>query len=228
MQLGARLRAVADFVPKGSRVADVGTDHGYLALALIQEEIAAYVIASDKNEGPLAAASRSIREAGLTERIALRLSDGLAKIAQGEVDTACLAGMGGTLMVEILSAAPAVLEGLQTLVLQPQGGAPELRHWLYQNDWHIADETLVLEDGRIYEIIQAKRGKKRAPKKILLEIGPVLWKKKPPLLRHHIEGLLFAQRRAISGMEKSEAARQSKKYAKTQAHIEELEEYLTW
>ena len=228
MQLDARLRAVADFVPKGSRVADVGTDHGHLAIALVQEGVAPFAIASDKNEGPLEAARRAVYEAGLAERISLRLSDGLAKVAAGEVDAAILAGMGGALMAAILSASPAVVERLSTLVLQPQGAAAELRRWLYQNGWHIADEALALADGRIYEIIQAKQGKRRMPKNILLEIGPVLCKKKPPLLRHHIEGLLFAQRRALAGMEKSETARQSKKYASAKARMEELEGYLRW
>ena len=123
MQLDARLRAVADFVPKGSRVADVGTDHGHLAIALVQEGVAPFAIASDKNEGPLEAARRAVYEAGLAERISLRLSDGLAKVAAGEVDAAILAGMGGALMAAILSASPAVVERLSTLVLQPQGAA---------------------------------------------------------------------------------------------------------
>ncbi|WP_298594977.1 class I SAM-dependent methyltransferase [uncultured Mitsuokella sp.] len=228
MQLDARLRAIANFVPRGSRVADVGTDHGHLALTLVQEGTADFVIASDKNEGPLAAASHAVQSAGLAEQIALRQSNGLIRIAPMEVDTVCLAGMGGALMIEILSAAPATVKRLSTLVLQPQGAAMELRWWLYQNDWYIADEALVEADGRMYEIMQAKRGKKPTPNRILLEIGPMLWKKKPPLLRRHIEVLLLGKQRALAGMQKSETAQKSRKYAETKAYIENLEAYRAW
>ncbi|MFV0635320.1 tRNA (adenine(22)-N(1))-methyltransferase [Mitsuokella sp. WILCCON 0060] len=229
MKLGDRLQALADFVPAGSRVADIGTDHGYLAVELVQSGKAKFVVASDKNAGPYEAAVRTVRENGLTDDvISVRLGDGLQSLAPGEVDTVCIAGMGGTLMMEILAASPKIVAGLKTLILQPQGGAAELRQWLYKNHWYIADETLALDDGRIYEIIMAKRGRRKMPSPLLLEIGPMLWQKKPPLLRHHIESLLFQQRRAAAGMEKSEKARKSKKYQAAVRHIKELEEHLSW
>lgn len=229
MNLGDRLQAVADFVPQGSRVADIGTDHGYLAVALVKSGKAKFVVASDKNTGPYEAAVRTVRENGLADNvISVRLGDGLKSLRPGEVDTVCIAGMGGALMVEILEGSPDVVETLDALILQPQSAAPELRRWIYRKHWHIEDESLVLDDGRIYEIIMAKRGRRKMPEQLMLEIGPVLWQKKPPLLRHHIEALLFQERRVAAGMEKSDAAKKSKKYQVVIRHIKELGEHLSW
>ncbi len=229
MKLDARLQAVADFVPMGSRVADIGTDHGYLAAELLRSGRAKYVIASDKNAGPYEAAVRTIREYGLTDEVvSVRQGDGLKSLSPGEVDTVCIAGMGGTLMIEILKSSPDIVANLDVLVLQPQSASADLRRWLYQNHWHIADESLVLDDGRIYEIIRAERGQRTLPDAILLEIGPVLWQKKSPLLRHHIEALLFQERRVAVGMAKSEKAKQSGKYQEIIRHIRELEAHLSW
>ncbi len=228
MQLDARLQAVAAFVAPGSRVADIGTDHGYLAIALIQQGSAVQVIACDKNAGPYEAAKRTVHEAGLTHEIPVRLGDGLAALSPGEVDTVCIAGMGGVLMSEILTAEPDVLAGVDALVLQPMNGAMELRSWLYAHHWYIADEALALADGRIYEVISARRGRRKMPEPLFLEIGPVLWQKKPELLRHHIESLLFQKKRAAAGMGKSETAKKSRKYQSLLREVKELEEKLKW
>lgn len=223
MALDDRLQALADFVEQGSRVADVGTDHGYLAIELIKSGKADFVVASDKNSGPLEAAGRSLKLEGLTEKITLRLGDGLQVLKPGEVDTVCLAGMGGALMTEILEAKPEIVKELKELILQPMNGAGELRRWLYRNSWHIVDEALAVDQGHIYEIIKAQRGRKRYPAPVELLIGPVLWEKKPPLLQHHLEQLLFRQKQVASGMEQSPRARQTKKYAKVLELIKELE-----
>ena len=164
-----------------------------------------------------------MQEHGLGEQISVRQGDGLEVLEPGEVDTICIAGMGGTLMAEILGACPKVLKAADSLVLQPMNDAAGLRKWLYQHYWHIEDEELALADGRIYEIILAKRGRRKRPSPLMLDIGPVLWEKKPPLLRHHIEQLLFQQKRVAAGMEKSPRAKKTKKYEKVLALIEELE-----
>ena len=228
MKLDARLEAVRAFVPTGGVVADIGTDHGYLAVALVRSGQAARVIASDLNLGPCEAARRTVREERLQDVIDVRQGDGLAVLAPGEVQTACIAGMGGALMVDILEASPLVVKRLDALVLQPMNGAYELRHDLYQHGWYVADETLVVADERIYTIILAQKGRHKMPDALTLEIGPVLWERKPELLRHHIESLLFAARRAAAGMEKSERAKKSTKYKEIQKRIKALEERLVW
>ena len=228
IKLGGRLQAVADFVPEGAPAADIGTDHGYLAAYLIESGRVPHVYASDLNAGPCDAAHRTVQLTGLQEQITVRRGSGLEPLEPGEVSTVCIAGMGGQLMIDILDASPAVVKKLDTLVLQPQNAAPELRKWLYRHSWHIEDEALAVDEGRIYEIIQAKRGRRKAPDPILLQIGPILWAKKPALLRNHIESLLFLHKRVAAGMEKSEKARKSKKYKDCVRQIQELEQYLTW
>ncbi len=210
-------------------MADIGTDHGHLALALVQQGRAERVIASDKNRGPYEAAKRTVHEYAISEeQISVRLGDGLEVVKPGEVDTACIAGMGGILMNTILEASPEVTEALETLVLQPMNGAPELREWLYDHEWHIVDENLVIDDGRIYEIIKAEKGSRKKPSALDLLVGPKLWKKKPPLLRHHIEALLFQQRRILNGMEKSDRAKGDKRFAQVKRRVRALEERLKW
>lgn len=229
MHLDDRLQALADFVPEGSRAADIGTDHGYLAVALLKQGKSSFVVAGDKNRGPYEAAQRTIHEHAISENeISVRLGDGLAVLEPGEVDTVCIAGMGGILMNTILEANPEVTEQLQTLVLQPMNGAPELREWLYDHEWHIVDENLVIDDGRIYEIIKAEKGSRKKPSGLDLLVGPKLWKKKPPLLKHHIEALLFQQRRIMSGMQKSERAKGDRRFAQVKRRVKALEERLKW
>lgn len=222
--LDNRLKAVASFVPRGARVADIGTDHAYLAIYIQRELGAKSVIATDKNEGPLSAARHAVAEAGLIDVISLRLGDGLAPIEAGEIDTACIAGMGGELIASILEAAPDVLAKVNRLVLQPMSDAPRLRRWLYENGWYIADETLALADGRLYEIIAAEHGDEPIPSGAALEIGPVLMKKRPEYFERHIDEILSKKRRVLSGMAKSDAARQSAKYKAIENEIKKIEE----
>jgi len=228
MQLGARLQTVANFVPEKSRVADIGTDHAYLPIMLAEEKKAIVVIACDVNKGPYGVACHTVKTAGLAERIEVRLGDGLKALKPDEVDVVTIAGMGGSLICEILDASADVVRALTALVLQPMNGAAELRGWLYENKWYIEDEDLTIEDNRLYEVIYARQGIQEKPEDLLLEIGPVLWRKKSKLLEQHIKKLLFQQRRAALGMENSTQAMKSKKYAATIAKILELEGRLKW
>lgn len=227
-ELDERLAAVAAFVPFGARLADIGTDHAKLPLALVAEEKVTHAIAVDVNRGPLEAAARAVQLAGCGDAIEVRLSDGLLAIKPGEVDTVAVAGMGGSLICRILRDGIAVLRDVETLILQPQSDAVELRAWLYAHDWHISEESLALAGGRLYEILLAKPGREACPAPILLEIGPVLWRKQPPLLRVHIEQLLLRARRAARGMEKSAQARESAAYRVLKEKIASLEERWLW
>ena len=226
--LDERLAAVAAFVPLGARLADIGTDHAKLPLTLAAAGKIAHAIAVDVNEGPFEAARRAVQAAGLAQTVEVRLGDGLAALVPGEVDSVAVAGMGGSLISRILTDGAAVLQAVETLVLQPQSDAAELRDWIYDNGWHIAEESLVRAGGRLYEILLARRGKKEKPEPILLEIGPCLWQKKPPRLKEHIEQLLFRVRRAREGMEKSARAREGAAYRALGEKAAALEEKLIW
>ena len=169
--LGSRLQTVADFVPRGSVIADIGTDHGYLPIELIKSGKCTKAVAADVNEGPLFAAKRSVRAAGLCARIDIRLGSGLAVLQTGEVDIAIFCGMGGNLIRQLLIDSPAVVNSLKGLILQPQQGYSALRRYLYEIGWHIEDEAIAKEDGRIYQVIYAVPGSAPLPSEIELEIG---------------------------------------------------------
>ena len=223
MRLDGRLSAAAELVPRGASVADIGTDHAYLAIALIQERDAEKVIASDKNEGPCAAARRMLSKAGLAKRIPVRCGDGLSVLIPGEVDTVCIAGMGGGLIASILAAKPEVLAQVSRLVLQPMNDAAILRRWLYENGWHITEESLATADGKLYEIIAAEPGVEAMPEPWLLTLGPKLFRDRAPLFANHVTAQTERLRRILRGMERSEAAHKSEAYQNIAAELRAIE-----
>lgn len=222
--LDDRLQAVADFVPPASSVADIGTDHGYLAIELFKINSTRRVIAADLNAGPCQAARRTISEAGFSEVIEVRQGDGLAALTPGEVDTVCIAGMGGKLEADILEARPDVTAKLQCLVLQPQNGFEYLRGWLYDHNWHIEDERLSKVDGRVYQIIKAIQGHKEPLTEAELILGPVLIKKRPVLFAEHVQNNIEQLDKIRQGLQKG-GSNTKDKLTEIEARIKLLEEY---
>lgn len=155
IQLSERLRAAAGMVTKGNIVADVGCDHAYTSIYLCRENIAPKVIAMDVNKGPLAGAKAHVEQAGCLKQIDIRLSDGLEKLVPGEADTVLLCGMGGLLMIKILSDYPAATASLKELVLQPQSEQGEVRRFLHQKGYQITREHMLKEDGKFYVMMRA-------------------------------------------------------------------------
>ena len=153
--LSDRLRMLARMVTPGRRVADVGCDHGFLAIYLVQEEISAFVIATDVRKGPLSAAREHVAAQGLGAYIETRLSDGLKELGPEEVDTVVCAGMGGRLMKRILTESLDKAMQLKELVLQPQSELQEFREFLRNTGFCIADEDMVLEEGKYYFALRA-------------------------------------------------------------------------
>ena len=148
--LSERLQALVDMVTPGSRVVDVGCDHGFVAIALVQQEISPHVLAMDVRKGPLAAAKEHIADWKLEEYIETRLSDGFLSYDRGEADTAIIAGMGGKLMMRILQESRDKVEGLSELILQPQSELAAFRHYLSVEGYCILDENILLEDDKYY------------------------------------------------------------------------------
>lgn len=155
MQLSERLRAAAGMVTKGNIVADVGCDHAYTSIYLCREGISPRVIAMDVNKGPLVGAKAHVEEAGFAGQIDIRLSDGLQKLTPGEADTVLLCGMGGLLMIKILSDYPEATASLKELVLQPQSEASEVRRFLHKQGYCITKEHMLKEDGKFYVMMRA-------------------------------------------------------------------------
>ena len=154
MQLKLRLQTVLRSVPNRSVVADIGTDHAFLPIALIKSGIAKRVIACDINEKPLAVARANIEKAK-AQNIEVRLSDGLDNIKENEVDVVTIAGMGGDLICDIIKRAPWLKSNSKTLILQPMTSADVIREYLYTEGFDIIDETAVLDTGRVYSVISA-------------------------------------------------------------------------
>jgi tRNA (adenine22-N1)-methyltransferase len=157
VRLQERLRRMVKYVPAGSVVADIGTDHGLLPAYLVSRGICGRVIATDLNEGPLSTARSTVGLFGLGKAVEFRQGDGLEVIRPGEADVVVIAGMGGVKINDIMARAQDTLQQVRRLILQPLGAAPQVRRWLVSNGWRLADEDLVLEDGHFYEIIVAER-----------------------------------------------------------------------
>ena len=154
--LDKRLSAVAALVRQGSRLADIGTDHAYLPVHLVQSGVCPSAIASDIGAGPLDAARRTVTENGLTSEIALRLGDGLATVSADEVEDIAIAGMGGETIAAILEAAPWVRnEGIR-LILQPMTRAEDLRRWLLTNGFSVLEEHLIVDGRHLYPVLAAQ------------------------------------------------------------------------
>ncbi len=149
-----RISAIASLVEKGSRVADIGADHGRLSIFLRQNGIAKSVIATDLRQKPLENAVKNIQKSNI-DNIQTRLCDGFDGICEDEIDTAVIAGMGGEVIAGIIDRAPFIAKKKIKLVLQPMSSAEALRKYLLQKGFYIGTELTIEEDGKIYTIIPA-------------------------------------------------------------------------
>ena len=154
--LSERLRAVTELVTKGNRVADIGCDHAYTSIYLVEKGIAPYAVAMDINAGPIERAKENVALYGLTDKIAVRRSDGVKELGVGEADTLLITGMGGLLMKKILSDKPEVTNMAKELVLQPQSEVEELRRFLHSISFVITAEQMRKEDGKFYVMFRAE------------------------------------------------------------------------
>ena len=141
IRLSRRMKAVASMVTAGYTLCDVGTDHGCVPIALVQGNIIPKAIAVDINKGPLERANEHIRANGLTEKITTRLSNGLEAIHDGEVDSIVIAGMGGELVIHILTAGETVCRSAKELILQPQSEVSKVREYVRNTGYKIVDSA---------------------------------------------------------------------------------------
>ena len=197
MNISKRLQAIISMVPENHCTADIGTDHGFVPVSLVTEGIAERAIASDVRKGPLQRAEARVRRAGLTDRIDVRLGDGLKVLSPGEAEVIVIAGMGGMLMIRILRDAPEVMKSARYLVLSPHRDAYELRKFLTEQGLRIEDETMVEEEGKYYPVIRTVREEHSEESdasessgslsEAELWFGPVLLKKKPEAFLRYLD-----------------------------------------
>ena len=203
LPLSDRLLACAGFIKKGSRVADIGCDHGYLSLYLLQQGIASSVIASDINEGPLQSAVRNARKFGFSEKISFYLSNGVRNIPR-DFDTLVCAGMGADTMMSIISDAYNWLaDPRYTLILQCQSKRPELRQWLYDKGFRINRETLAKDGKFVYSIMEVVFDPGHGITPAETYITPQLLADNHPLLPEYYERVMHGLELTVFGMRRA-------------------------
>lgn len=200
LALQPRLQLLADMVPAGSRLADVGTDHGYLPVYLLQQGRISRAIASDIVAGPLQHARQTAAEYEV-DGIDFRLCPGLDAIAPHEADTVVITGMGGETIQAILSAAPWTADGSHLLLLQPMTKVEYLRKWLVDNGYAFTEERLVWDKDHLYPVF-AVRGGTQPPLTAAQQYGGVLLDG-DPLYGAYLDERIGKLQKAVEGLQKS-------------------------
>lgn len=233
MELSKRLQAVADLVTAGYITADVGTDHAYVPICLVREGRIPCAIASDVNIGPLERAREHVCENGLEDKIDLRISNGFSAISPGEAQSAVIAGMGGGLMMRILTEGAETVRELAECILQPQSEIEKVRTFLLQEGFLFLDEVMVEEDGKFYtamkvspEIGRDKAAEKPQIKRACwteaeLRYGKLLLGKKDPVLKRFLERELQIKKEILTSLE----GRGSERIEQRRAELKEEIEY---
>ena len=157
--ISKRLRKVAGFVPQDAKILDVGSDHAYLPIYLIQQGRISSAIAGEVVEGPYQSAVTNVADNQMSDKISVRLANGLVAFdKKDQIDVIIIAGMGGRLIADILDNGSAKLASVKRLILQPNNREDELRRWLCGHDFQITEEAIVEENGKFYEIMIAEQG----------------------------------------------------------------------
>ena len=225
MKLTDRLLKIADLVTKGKKIADIGTDHGYIPVYLLNKGHVDFAILADVNKGPLENARSEVRHNNLNDKVDLRLGSGIEVLNENEVDEVIIAGMGGILISELLEAKKSVAHNLDKLILQPMQAQDELRKYLLNNGYEILDEVLVKEDFRIYEIIVAKYTGKNTnvEDEIYYEVGNKLIENKDPLLNELVDKKIFMYNSILNKLEGKTGEEIEKKIQLSNDKISKLE-----
>ncbi|RCX13813.1 tRNA (adenine22-N1)-methyltransferase [Anaerobacterium chartisolvens] len=188
MEIKGRLKLIADKVPNCRVLCDVGTDHAYIPVCLVKNRRCGRAVACDIGVGPLNAAKQNIKLFGLEAFIEARLGYGLDAVFPGEADAIVIAGMGGTLINNILEKGFETAKRASWLILQPMNAAELVRKWLYGRGFEIYDEELAAEGSKLYGVICSRwTGKERELDEIYYYIGEKLISKRDPLLEKYIE-----------------------------------------
>lgn|SRR5574344_286246 len=204
MKLSKRLMNVAEFVTEGLTVADIGTDHGYIPIYLVESGKTKHALALDINKGPIMRAQEHIEEAGLQEKIETRISDGLQKLISGEAQSIIIAGMGGELMIRILENGRNVLDEVKELILSPHSEIGLVRKYLLENEFQIIREQMLTDDGKFYTIIKAVHGNSEPYTNEELKYGKLLIDQKDAVLSEFLLNEKQQKEQIIQNLQKNE------------------------
>lgn len=199
MELSKRLNWIIGKLDKVEIIMDVGTDHGYIPIYLVKNNIAKKVIASDINKEPLKKAKINASLDGVLDKIDIRLGGGLVPLKNKEANAVIIAGMGGNLIRDILENDLDKVKNLDYLILQPAQNPEVLRKYLYTSDYEILDEDICLDEGKYYEIfkIKYKAGDYISLDEIFYEISPTILNKKSSLFKSYIENKIEKNEKVI-------------------------------
>ncbi|KKM09057.1 hypothetical protein SY88_20595 [Clostridiales bacterium PH28_bin88] len=228
IKISERLATIARRVLPGGTMADIGTDHAYLPVYLVEQNKCPRAIASDIHEGPYLTARELVHLYRMEDRISVRCGDGLRVLVPGEADTLVIAGIGGSTIIKILEASPDVATSAKRLVLQPMEDIFRLRAWLVTQGWRLVDEDLVMEGDRYYVILVAEPGRSPSLGEMELEVGPVLMAGRHPLLYGYLDRLVKELKRVIRELTKSSREESREKKEALQGKVKELEKVMAW
>lgn len=221
MKLSERLKMVVSFVEEGSRVADIGTDHGYVPITLAEEGKVSSALAMDVRPGPLERAQTHIRRHGLEKIIETRLSDGVRELKDGEADTVIIAGMGGELVIHIMEDGKRLWQQIEHWILSPQSELDKVRDYLAANGFSIQREEMLQEEGKYYVVMDVVRGEMEVLKPWESLYGPCLIRNRHPVLKGFLDKEEQLLGRIAMGLEGQEGESAKKR-------AEELKTQLTW
>ncbi|WLD87626.1 class I SAM-dependent methyltransferase [Stomatobaculum sp. F0698] len=244
LKLSERLRALAELVPAGSVLADIGTDHAWVPAELLLKGRISRAVAMDIGEGPLARAEAHIAELGLTEQVSLRLSDGFAALKPGEADCVLIAGMGGELMQGILTRGlgadgrpgPAFRVGVKRYLFSPHTEWEAFRSYLSAQGFRLTDERMLKEDGKYYLILVCENGDGEAayleaeargiPVTAARHFGPLLLERRDTVLRDYMNERLRKEQEIAERLPESQRTAVSAKREELRESIRLLKECL--
>jgi len=213
INLKGRLEKVASMAGRCSKPADIGTDHAYLPIYLVQSGMCPMAIATDIKKGPLRKAEKNIIKYHMQDKIELRLGDGLIPVKDDGCDVIIIAGMGGVLIRDIIEKSVDTAKNAKFIVMQPMYAEEALREFLFRNGFNITEESLAKHEGKIYPVIKAAYdGISREEENFHLHIGRRLFEQRDPLLKEFLKKRIKRQERIVQGMAKS--ARMKESYAK--------------
>lgn len=234
--LSERLKALADMVTPGKRVVDVGCDHGFVSIYLVQRGLSPRVLAMDVRTGPLSRAQEHIAAYGLDGYISTRLSDGLCEFRDGEAQSMVCAGMGGRLMTRILTESREKARDLEELILQPQSEIPEFRRFLRDEGYELLDENILCEDGKYYFLMKVRySGRAELVQETVNTVsmtelyeryGELLLKRRHPVLKEYLEESLRNMEQITGTLATNESERAQNRLAELKTELNALRQAL--
>lgn len=226
MELSKRLQAVADLVTPGLKVADIGTDHGYIPIWLMEHKKSSFAVAMDINKGPLEKARENIRLHGLTSYIETRLSDGMKNLKAGEAESVVIAGMGGGLVMKILEDVKGKSLGIREWILQPQSEIQKVRTYLRESGYCIVAEDMVLDEGKFYPMMKVIKGEPELYSEAELCYGKILLKNRNKVLEEFLKKELDIKTEIRNRLQNSDGENISRRKAELTKEIEVIREAL--